>query len=111
MFSLLKPDGVVEFIEVDPRPRITRSRTINETLEAASAAGKKGKKLSTEATDWTDKIEDRFKDPLDRELATDLGWSRRVAERLKANLRPQDGFAAANLKSWLEGAGLVVVNL
>jgi hypothetical protein len=32
-------------------------------------------------------------------------WTQRVEERLKATLRPKDGVPAANLKSWLEGAG------
>jgi hypothetical protein len=103
---LLKPDGVVEFIEVDPRPRLAYVNPITEDNEATPVNGQRRKKRSTAATDWTDKIEDRFKDPLDQELATDVpGWSKRVAERMKANLRPRDGVAAANLKSWLEGAG------
>ncbi|KUJ19771.1 uncharacterized protein LY89DRAFT_731026 [Mollisia scopiformis] len=103
---LLKPDGVVEFIEVDPRPRISRVKSNLEDMDVTAPSGKKGKKRSCAATDWTSNIEDRFKDPLDKELATDVpGWSRLVEERMKANLRPRDGVAAANLKSWLEGAG------
>ncbi|CZR59317.1 uncharacterized protein PAC_09209 [Phialocephala subalpina] len=102
---LLKLDGVVEFIEIDPRPRIAYVVKKDEEREVL-ATGKKGKMKSTAPTDWTDKIEDRFKDPLDQELATDVpGWSGRVAQRLKANLRPRDGVPAANLKSWIEGAG------
>lgn len=101
----MKPDGVVEFIEIDPRPRT--AYVINKDPDREVLVnGKKGKMKSTAPTDWTDKIEDRFKDPLDQGLATDVpGWSERVAQRLKANLRPRDGVAAANLKSWLEGAG------
>jgi hypothetical protein len=60
-------------------------------------------------TNWTDKIEDRFKNPIDDEFATLATtvpqWSNRVEERLKATLRPKDGVPAAHLKSWLEGAG------
>lgn len=57
-------------------------------------------------TGWTDNITDRFKDPFDEQLATTVpGWAARVAERLKASLRPRDGVPAVNLKSWLEGAG------
>ncbi len=56
-------------------------------------------------------MEDRFKDPFDVELATDVpGWSKRVEERQKAILRPLregEGVAAANLRSWLQGAGYV----
>jgi len=59
--------------------------------------------------DWTDKIEDRFNNPIDDEFATLATtvpqWSSRVEERLKATLRPKDGVPAAHLKSWLEGAG------
>lgn len=103
---MLKPDGVVEFIEVDPRPRLANVNPATEDNQLASVNGQRGKKRSTAAIDWTDKIEDRFRDPLDLELASDVpGWSRRVAERMKANLRPRDGVVAANLKSWLEGAG------
>lgn len=103
---MLKPDGVIEFIEVDPRPRLAYVSPVNEENEVTPGNGERRKKRSTAATDWTDKIEDRFKDPFDQELAIDVpGWSRRVAERMKANLRPRDGVAAANLKSWLEGAG------
>jgi len=43
-------------------------------------------------------------------LATNVpGWSGRVEERKKAILRPLDGVAAANLKSWLQGAGFTEV--
>lgn len=106
MLSLLKPDGVIEFIEIDPRPRLAYVKPVDEEVEVAPVNAQRRKKRSTAATDWTDKIEDRFKDLLDQELATDvLGWSTRVAERMEANLRPRDGVAAANLKSWLEGAG------
>lgn len=64
------------------------------------------KQKSQPQTNWTDIVQDRFKDPFDEELATNVpGWAARVDERLKAVLRPRDGVAAANLKSWLEGAG------
>ncbi len=64
------------------------------------------KHKSVAETDWTDVIEDRFKDPFDEELATTTpGWTARVAKRVKANRRPRDGHPAANLRSWLEGAG------
>ena len=97
---MLKPDGIVEFIEIDPRPRCIiegyKRKEVEEKLERKSRA----------QTDWTDDIRDRFKDPLDTELATNVpGWSGRVEQRLKAILRPLDGIAAANLKSWLQGAG------
>ena len=97
---MLKPDGIVEFLEMDPRPRLIAighdREEVNKTM----------KHKSLPQTDWTDNIQDRFKDPFDEELATNVPeWAARVAERLKANLRPRDGVAAANLKSWLEGAG------
>jgi hypothetical protein len=97
---MLKPDGIVEFIEIDPRPRlIAVGRNRDEVTKTISHK-------SLPQTDWTDNIQDRFKDPFEKELATGVpGWAGRVAERLNANLRPRDGVAAANLKSWLEGAG------
>jgi hypothetical protein len=95
--SILQPDGVVEFLEVDPRPRVyflNRRRPENDDH------------TSRPETDWTDIIADRFKDAYDEQLATMVpGWARRVEERIKASLRPRDGVPAANLKSWLEGAG------
>ena len=95
---LLKPDGVVEFLEIDPRPRVFSG--IPKTNKKAD------KHKSVAQTDWTDNIADRFKNPLDEELATTVpGWFGRVAERLKANMRPEDGVSAACLKSWLQGAG------
>ena len=97
---ILKPDGIVEFIEIDPRPRFPVGRK-REEIE------KPVKQKSGPQTD----MEDRFKDPFDVELATDVpGWSKRVEERQKAILRPVregEGVAAANLKSWLQGAGYV----
>lgn len=94
---LLRPSGVVELIEVDPRPRC------NLVGRRHSAAFKH---RSGAATDWTDKISDRFVDPYDAQLATSVpGWTARVEERLKASLRPRDGVPAANIKSWLQGAG------
>ncbi|KAL2068400.1 hypothetical protein VTL71DRAFT_16498 [Oculimacula yallundae] len=96
--SMLKPDGVVEFLEIDPRPRAF----------SEMSKGKKDVEIhkSIPQTDWTDNIADRFKNPLDEELATTVpGWSGRVAERLEATMRPHDGVAAACLKSWLQGAG------
>ena len=99
MDRLLKPDGVVEFLEIDPRPRVFTGMT-------SSKYQKLRKHTSSPQTDWTDKIADRFKNPLDEEIAINVpGWTGRVAERLKANMRPQDGVAAACLKSWLQGAG------
>lgn len=95
--SILQPDGVVEFLEIDPRPRVYflgRRRSEN------------GDHKNRPETDWTDNIADRFKDIYDEQLATMApGWTRRVEERLKASLRPRDGVPAAKLKSWLEGAG------
>lgn len=83
---------------MDMRPRAACVPRIKREEEKKHQSGPQ--------TDWTDKIEDRFKDPFDEELATTVpGWTRRVAERMKANLRPRDGVAAPNLKSWLEGAG------
>jgi hypothetical protein len=87
----------VEFLEIDPRPRVClidrrRSSSNDHT--------------SGPETNWTDNIADRFKDPHDEQLATMVPeWTQRVEERLKATLRPKDGVPAANLKSWLEGAG------
>ncbi len=95
--SILQPDGVVEFLEVDPRPRVNtpdRRRPVND------------EHISRSETDWGDNIADRFKDPNAGQFATMVpGWTERVEERLKATLRPKDGVPAPNLKSWLEGAG------
>ncbi|KAI9049289.1 hypothetical protein LZ554_007135 [Drepanopeziza brunnea f. sp. 'monogermtubi'] len=98
--SLLKPDGVVEFLEIDPRPRIFSGIQKKDENEKAD------RHKSIPQTDWTDNIADRFKNPLDAELATTVpGWTERVAERLKATMAPRDGVAAACLKSWFQGAG------
>ena len=95
--SILQPEGVVEFIEFDPRPRVSLARRRRSANEGH---------ISRPQTDWTDKIADRFKDPYDDQLASMVPeWTQRVEERLKATLRPRDGVPAANLKSWLEGAG------
>ncbi len=88
---------MVEFLEIDPRPRDLYNGKRPETPIKHSSGPR---------TDYTDKIQDRFKDPRDGEFAEAVpGWTARVEERLKAGLRPQDGVPAANLKSWLEGAG------
>jgi len=95
--SILQPDGVVEFVEIDPRPRETCAGRDHEERQDHTSGPQ---------TDWTDKIADRFKDPFDDELAKTVpGWTSRVEARLRATLRPRDGVAAANLNSWLEGAG------
>jgi hypothetical protein len=102
---MLKPDGIVEFIEIDPRPRFPVGCKREE-------ADKGGRQKSAPQTDWTDNIRDRFKDPFDFQLATNVpGWSKRVEERRKAILRPLDGDTAANLKAWLQGAGCVSCHL
>lgn len=96
-FRILQPDGVVEFLEIDPRPRAMAVRCGAQACEDHK---------SSPETNWTDNITDRFKDPFGEQIVTTVpGWTARVAERLKANLRPRDGVPAANLKSWLEGAG------
>jgi hypothetical protein len=98
---ILQPDGVVEFLEVDPRPRKAKSSDGGPSQEDHT-----DDHTSRAMTDWTDNIADRFKAPLDEELATDVpGWTARIDERIKASLHPQDGVPAANLKSWVEGAG------
>jgi len=90
---MLKPNGEVEFLEIDPIPRVG---CVGYKHEAP-------KHNSWPKTDWTDNIADRFKDPLNQELAITVpGWTQRVEERLKAKLRPRDGVAAPSLKSWLE---------
>jgi hypothetical protein len=95
--TILQPEGVVEFIEFDPRPRISLVRRCRSANESHT---------SGPWTDWTDKIVDRFKDPYDEQLATMVSeWRQRVEERHKATLRPRDGVPAVSLKSWLEGAG------
>jgi SAM-dependent methyltransferase len=97
-YRMLKPDGVVVFLVIDPRPRAMLARRPSQDSP--------DKHKSSPQTNWTDNIEDRFRDLFDEELATTVPcWSKRVAERLKATLRHQDGVAAVNLKSWLEGAG------
>lgn len=94
---LLQPNGVVEFIEIDPRPRaLIVGRRHSEAPDHSSRP----------ETNWTDKISDRFTNPCDEHLATTVPyWTERVEERLKATLRPQDGVPAEKLKAWLEGSG------
>lgn len=90
-------------MELDPRPRVNYA-----TLPIVRSRSDAEDHKSRPTTDWTDNIRDRFKDPDEDDLAKQVpGWQERVAERLKAKLRPRDGVAAANLKSWLEGAGYV----
>ncbi|APA08227.1 predicted protein [Sclerotinia sclerotiorum 1980 UF-70] len=96
---ILQPGGVVEFLEVDPRPR---------SKLAGHTSIRRGDYHQSEAqTDWTDNIADRLKRPNhDGELAKTVpGWMERVIERHKAILRPRGGIPAIKLKSWLEGAG------
>jgi hypothetical protein len=102
---MLKPDGIIEFIEIDPRPRFPVGCKPEEVVKSV-------KQKSGPQTDWTDNIRDRFKDPFDAQLATNVpGWSKRVKERRNVILRPLDGVTAAKLKSWLQGAGCVSCHL
>jgi hypothetical protein len=95
--QILQPDGVVEFSEIDPRPR---------TFNSGGNHDDPTDHTSRAVTGFSSVIADRFKSPLDAELATDVPkWISRVDARLKAALRPHDGIAAANLKGWVEGAG------
>ncbi|QSZ36041.1 hypothetical protein DSL72_007165 [Monilinia vaccinii-corymbosi] len=96
---ILQPGGVVEFLEVDHRPR---SKIANCT-----SSEREDYHQSKAQTDWTDNIADRIKRPsYDEELATTVpGWMERVTERHKAILRPRGGIPAVNVKSWVEGAG------
>ncbi|KAB8299796.1 hypothetical protein EYC80_000048 [Monilinia laxa] len=96
---ILQPGGVVEFLEVDHRPR---SKVANCALSKHEDYHQ-----SKAQTDWTDNIADRLTRPFyEEELATTVpGWMERVTERHKAILRPQVGIPAVNVKSWLEGAG------
>jgi hypothetical protein len=98
---MVQPDGVVDFAEIDPRPRTTKP--------GPSQANHPSDHVSGPATGFTDNIADRYKSPLDVELATDVpNWVARVDARIKGSFRPHDGIAAANLKSWVEGAGYVL---
>lgn len=98
---VLQPDGVVEFIEIDPRPRHKNDLDAQLLLQNDHKSGVE--------TQWTDKIVDRFKNPLDAELVTNIpGWTARVESGLRASLRPGDGIPAVHLKSWLEGTGCVL---
>jgi hypothetical protein len=99
---ILQPDGVVEFVEFDPRPR----GYYGDGLDGAQEKRDSNAHISRPETDWTDSIADRFKNPHDEELVSDVpGWSARVEARQLATLRPKDGYPAPQLKSWLEGAG------
>ncbi|KAI9646813.1 hypothetical protein NHQ30_004812 [Ciborinia camelliae] len=96
---ILQPGGVVEFLEVDHRPRSKLASRISVKREDYHQ--------SKPQTDWTNNIADRLKRPShDDELAKTVpGWMERVIERHKAILRPRGGIPAVNVKSWLEGAG------
>ncbi|KAM0316680.1 hypothetical protein ACHAO8_002965 [Botrytis cinerea] len=96
---ILQPGGVVEFLEVDSRPR--------SKLSGYTTVNRDEYHQSIPQTDWTDNIADRLRRPsYNSELADTVpGWMERVMERHKAILRPRDGIPAVNLKSWLEGAG------
>ncbi|ESZ99332.1 hypothetical protein SBOR_0294 [Sclerotinia borealis F-4128] len=101
---ILQPGGVVEFLEVDPRPRYK--------LAGHTSAKREDYHKSKAHTDWTDNISDRLRRPShDDELAKTVpGWMKRVTERHKAILRPRGGIPAVNVKAWLEGAGFWDVN-
>jgi hypothetical protein len=94
---ILQPGGVVEFLEVDPRPRApfvgpTRECSVQRRTEAA--------------TNWTDRLLDRLEDTCDAEGQNPVpGWTARVEEYLRAALRPRDGVPAEKLKTWLEATG------
>jgi hypothetical protein len=94
---ILQPDGVFEFLEVDPRPRMVNvGPSRNEPKDHTSGP----------KTDWTNNIADRFKQEDEEQLATTVpGWMTRTLENLKATLRPSDGVPGPQLKSWVEGAG------
>jgi hypothetical protein len=55
---MLKPDGIVEFIETDPRPRLIAVGRSREEVK------KMINHKSLPQTDWTSNIQDRFSDPL-----------------------------------------------
>lgn len=97
---ILQPDGVLEFIEVDWRPRYPLEGPVHELISQDHR--------SIESIGWTNNISDRHKVPEDSEMAKDVpGWNTRVEMRLKAALRPQDGVPAAKLKQWIQSAGYV----
>src|SRR6266545_4739107 len=60
MVEISQTDGVVKIIKIDPRPRILHAGHTYEIHEHKSGA----------ETNWTDKIEDRFKNPFNRDFAT-----------------------------------------
>lgn len=97
---MVQPDGVVEFAEIDPRPRATKPgpSQVNDPSDCVSGP----------ATGFTDRTADRYKTPLDAEIAPDVPrWTARVDARLRGSFRPTNGIPAAKLKSWIEGAGYV----
>lgn len=95
--QILKPGGVVEFAELDPRPRIHN---------VAQSKSELSNHTSRPATDWGDTIAERFKDPRDETLATMCpAWLERVEKRQEAMLRPQDGYPSESLKSRIQGSG------
>ncbi|KAG0648420.1 hypothetical protein D0Z07_5263 [Hyphodiscus hymeniophilus] len=94
----LQPDGVVEFLEIDRRPRLARAGPACFDIKEEHTSGPE--------IDWTDIVADRFKDKSDEQLGNEIpGWMGRVTEDLKATLRPRDGVPGPKLKSWLEGSG------
>lgn len=98
--SILQPDGVVEFLEIDPRPRLQPS------LFSSARSDIKDHKSGL-VTHYTRDIADRFKEPVDVGLAEAQvpGWFGRVLKRLEGRVRPLEAIAAPNLKSWIEDAG------
>ena len=97
MARLLQPGGVVEFFELDPRPRdLSVGHTTDCTAENKTEA----------VTHYTNKLGDRLEDNCDVEWPEKTpGWTKRVEEYLKAALRPQDGVPAEKLKDWLQAIG------
>lgn len=103
--SILQPEGVVEFLEIDPRLRCTINRD-----RFGEKSGDNNDHTSSSQSDWTSEIADRFIEPSDRELDIQFpNWNKRIGIRLEAELRPKDGIPAVNLKAWLQGAGSVAI--
>ncbi|KAL3427087.1 hypothetical protein PVAG01_00596 [Phlyctema vagabunda] len=112
--QILEPGGVVEFAEIDPRPRyepISSQREIKEDAQSRDSRNIEYNhpRGSNTVIDWNAGAGNRLQNPTDVQLVEGKklapGWADRVKKRMEAGMRPFDEAPAARLKSWLQGGG------